>query len=341
MNGALKFRQANLPRQPGELARLKIVQGPDYGSVFVLTSNRVTVGRGDNNDVILADLKASRQHAELSYTPDGWVISDAGSANGILYSGKFVRNVNLRSGEVVGIGETTLEFVAATSGTMVLMAPPKAASAVRSEEAAFIQKRAEVRALGRVGGAPKAAAVPGKSGGARGLIMIMLAVGVFAFLFLGDDKKPQGPGGPKKDGGKKVDESRSLATIKPPVTDNTAIARSAETFFRAGFREFTSGNYARARTQFETVLQISPGHALARLYLDNCNREIEEEIKFHMERGKKSHEAGKLKEAKGHYEAVLRRLDKNPTADEFKAAKDQLEAVEKEMKDVSTRGGDI
>src|SRR6185295_17902512 len=125
MSTALKFRQTNLPRQAGELARLKIIQGPDYGSVFVITSNKVTLGRGDDNDVILADLKASRQHAELSYGPEGWVINDKGSANGILYAGKFVRSVNLRSGESVGIGETTLEFFAATSGTMVLMAPPK------------------------------------------------------------------------------------------------------------------------------------------------------------------------------------------------------------------------
>jgi hypothetical protein len=337
--GALKFRQPNLPRQTGELARLKIVQGPDYGSVFVITSNRVTLGRGDDNDIILADLKASRQHAELTFTVDGWAINDKGSANGILYSGKFVRSVALRSGEVVSIGETTLEFVSAQSGTMILMAPPKAASAVRSEEAAFIQKKAEVRAMGRVGGGGKSVAKSsGKAGGARGLIMIVIAVGIFAFLFLGEEKKAQ----PKKAPGdtKKVDESRNIASKAPPVAENSAIARSAETFFRAGFREFTSGNYSRARTQFETVIQISPGHALARLYLDNCNREIDEEIKFHLERGKKSHEAGKLKEAKGHYLSIIHLLDKNQTADAFKAAKDELDAVTKEMKEAVSGGGE-
>src|SRR4051812_20291627 len=100
---ALKFKMSNLPRQAGELARLKIVQGPDYGSVFVIGSNKVSIGRGDDNDIVLADLKASRRHAELSFSPDGRKLTDAGSANGILYDGKFVRSVTLKTGEIVSI----------------------------------------------------------------------------------------------------------------------------------------------------------------------------------------------------------------------------------------------
>jgi hypothetical protein len=334
---ALKFRQSNLPRQGGELARLKVVQGPDYGSVFVVTSNRVTLGRGDDNDIILGDLKASRSHAELVYTPEGWVIRDRGSANGILYGGKFVRSVNLRSGEVVAIGETTLEFLAAQAGTMVLMAPPKAASAVRAEEAAFLAKKAEVRALGQIGG-KKVARAPGKGGGARGLVMIVVAIGVFAFLFMGDEKKPL-PKKPPNEEQKNTDPVRALAAVAPARSDNPAINKSAETFFRAGFREFTAGNYARARTQFETVLQISPGHTLARLYLDNCKREIEDEVKFHLENGKKSQEAGKLKEARGHYQRIMHLLDKEQATDEYKEAKEGFEAVEKEMRDIDYGAG--
>lgn len=330
---ALKFRQANLPRQAGELARLKIVQGPDYGSVFVVTANRVTLGRGDDNDIILADLKASRVHAELISTPDGWQMSDKGSANGILYNGKFVRMVSLRSGEVVSIGETTLEFVTAQAGTMVLMAPPKAALAARSEQAAFTAKKAEVRALGKIGGGKRVARAPGKSGGARGMVMIAVAVAVFAFLFLGDDKKPVRSSQGKGD--QNNDPTRALASVNAPArSENASINKSAEMFFRAGFREFTAGNYFRARTQFETVLQIVPGHQLARLYLDNCNREIEDIVKADLQRGKKSQEAGKLKEARGHYQEVMRLLDKNQTSDEFKEAKEGLDSVEKEMKDV-------
>jgi hypothetical protein len=168
--------------------------------------------------------------------------------------------------------------------------------------------------------------------------MILLAVGVFAFLFLGDEKKPV-----KKPDGQttknNTDPTRAVAGTAPPKSENIAINKSAETFFRAGFREFTAGNYSRARTQFETVLQIVPGHQLARLYLDNCNREIEDIVKADLQRGKKSREAGKLKEAKGHYEEVMRLLDKNQTADEFKEAKDGLEAVEKEMKDIENNVG--
>jgi hypothetical protein len=333
MSAALKFKQGNLPRQAGELARLKIVQGPDYGSVYVIASNRVTIGRGDDNDVILADLKASRRHAELLFSPEGWLIRDTGSANGILYGGKFVRSVNLRSGEVVSIGETTLEFVSSQSGTLVLMAPPKAMAAVRQEQNAFTAKQAEVRALGKIGGNRQAAKKPAsKAGGARGLLMIVGAIGVFAFLFLGDDgKKPTGPARPSSSA-KKPEETPHLGKNPLPPVEAGPIARSAETFFTSGFREFNAHNFIRARTQFETVLQIAPGHSLAALYLENCNREIKAEVKFHLERGKRSREAGKLREARGHYEAVMRLLDKEKTSDDFKEAKTGLEQVNKEIR---------
>jgi hypothetical protein len=334
VTAALKFRQSNLPRQQGELARFKVIQGPDYGNVFIIGSNKVKIGRGDDNDIVLGDLKASRNHAELFYTPGGWELKDSGSANGILYDGKYVRSVLLKSGEVISIGETTLEFVTSQSGnTMILMAPPKTASVVRTEQANFIAKRAEVRALGKVGGnAPKAAPAPGarKPGSARSTVMILLAAGVFFVLFMGEESRP-----PLRPGGADKKPSAAVAMTAPPAAEaGSPIGKSAETFFRAGFREYTSGNYIRARMQFKTVLQISPGHKLASLYLDNCDRKIDEAVKFHLERGKRSREAGKLKEARGHYESVMRLLFQETEKPEYAEAKTGVELVVKEMQEV-------
>jgi hypothetical protein len=336
MTAALKYRQSNLPRQKGELARLKIVQGPDYGSVFVVGSERAKIGRGDDNDIVLADLKASRHHAELILAREGWMLKDLGSANGILHNGKFVRSVVLNSGEVVSIGETTLEFVTSQAGTMILMAPPKSAAVVHQEQANFLAKKAEVHNLAKIGGGkgqPRGAPGQAKSGGFKSFLLLVGAAVILVSLFLGDDKRPAPKPPAKKGGG---DEAKDLALKPPPPIDNAQISKSAETFFRAGFREYTSGNYIRALTQFETVLQIAPGHQLATLYRDNCNREIAAEVKFHLERGKRSHEAGKLKEARGHYESVMRLLFKDTGSDDYKEAKTGLESVQKEIRE----GGD-
>ena len=44
MGAALKFKTTALARQSGELARIKVMRGPDFGSVYVLTGGRATIG---------------------------------------------------------------------------------------------------------------------------------------------------------------------------------------------------------------------------------------------------------------------------------------------------------
>ncbi|MBI3534210.1 MAG: hypothetical protein HY072_01810 [Deltaproteobacteria bacterium] len=55
-------------------------------------------------------------------------------------------------------------------------------------------------------------------------------------------------------------------------------------------------------------------------------------------RGKKNFEAGKLKEAKSNFAAVLRFLHKEQTTASYLEAKEQLEKVEKEMKKTTSGG---
>src|SRR5690242_14810060 len=111
MGSALKFKQNNVPRQQGEQARLKVLQGPDYGSLYVIIGNKASIGRGEENDIVISDLKASRRHAEVTLGQKGWVINDLGSSNGILYGGKATRTTPLRNSDAFTLGETTLEFV--------------------------------------------------------------------------------------------------------------------------------------------------------------------------------------------------------------------------------------
>src|SRR4051812_191240 len=112
MTSVVKFKLSNVPRQQGELARLKILQGPDYGSVYVLTGPRAAVGRGEDCDAMLTDLKASRRHAEFIFVQGlGWKVKDLGSSNGILHNGTNTREAMLKSSDTIGLGETTLEFL--------------------------------------------------------------------------------------------------------------------------------------------------------------------------------------------------------------------------------------
>jgi len=74
----------------------------------------LTLGRGSDCDLILAETQASRRHAELRRAGDRWQIVDLGSTNGTFVGGvRLAPNVArpLRPGDVVTIGSTRLRLI--------------------------------------------------------------------------------------------------------------------------------------------------------------------------------------------------------------------------------------
>lgn len=81
------------------------------GRPYDLGSTRISIGRESGNDVTVADLNASRRHAELALNQQGlWVISDLRSMNGTLVNGVSVASQPLYPGDIITIGTTDLEF---------------------------------------------------------------------------------------------------------------------------------------------------------------------------------------------------------------------------------------
>jgi hypothetical protein len=80
------------------------------------------VGRDPGCDIVLNDAKCSRRHAVLEDGPDGLVVRDSGSANGIYVNGKKVEKASLRPGDSVRLGEVQLRLLAEI-GETVVMAP--------------------------------------------------------------------------------------------------------------------------------------------------------------------------------------------------------------------------
>jgi hypothetical protein len=372
MASALRFRQWKTPRQSGERARLKIVHGPDSGSLYVLTGDQVTLGRGEENDVVFADLRASRKHAELKKLANGrWHLRDLGSQNGVVWNGKVTREADLKSGDIVTVGETAFEFIPGEAGTQVLHSGPRAMSADllhgRAESIAHppaplssIQPLSNVSAhaafgtgvpafpgaapdLGGLHGIAGMGASTGQAGGGsekRKKILYGAVVAMALWLFLGDSEEQAKPGAKdakqaaadkKKEKDKKKEPMRDLAQYLPPMPNNAPMA-AAETFFKEGFREFREKNYLRARVQFETALQINPAHSLATAYLKQCDRAIEDDVKAHLEHGRRDLDAGKLKSARAHFEAVMRLLSRDADNPDLTEAKDQLKQVDERMK---------
>jgi hypothetical protein len=80
------------------------------GREFALALGRTSIGRASDNQVHLLDEAVSRHHAEVVPGPQGYLLRDLGSENGIFVNGDRAPEHVLRDGDVVQIGARTLVF---------------------------------------------------------------------------------------------------------------------------------------------------------------------------------------------------------------------------------------
>ncbi|MBV9407390.1 MAG: DUF3662 domain-containing protein [Candidatus Eremiobacteraeota bacterium] len=79
----------------------------------VALADGLTLGRADDNDVVLRDARASRHHAKIVADGTGWSVEDIGSSNGTFVDGAEVRRSRLDRGQTLTIGDTPLKIVEA------------------------------------------------------------------------------------------------------------------------------------------------------------------------------------------------------------------------------------
>jgi DNA-binding CsgD family transcriptional regulator len=75
-----------------------------------LTADRLTIGRAEDNDVVLAeDSQVSRVHAVLDRLGAGWSVRDVGSSNGTFLNGKRLSGeTRLDPGDEIRLGRTRI-----------------------------------------------------------------------------------------------------------------------------------------------------------------------------------------------------------------------------------------
>jgi DNA-binding SARP family transcriptional activator len=102
----------NVSRSTGRadtVARVEVVTEGGR-EVILLTSPRLSIGRGAENDVVIeGDVTVSRRHAEITRRESGWSIRDFGSSNGTyLGTERIEGECPLRDGDEVHIGGARL-----------------------------------------------------------------------------------------------------------------------------------------------------------------------------------------------------------------------------------------
>ena len=91
-------------------AKMVVVEGPDKGKELVIERERVTVGRSVICDLTLADKAVSGTHFEVEAHEKGFLLRDLGSTNGTFVGDLQVKEVWIKPGTVVRVGQSHLKF---------------------------------------------------------------------------------------------------------------------------------------------------------------------------------------------------------------------------------------
>src|SRR5580700_440129 len=110
----------------------------------------IHIGRAASNDITLPHPSISRSHALLEGKSDAWFVTDQRSANGVLVNGVRIEHVELKNGDVIGLGDIKLRFENLTTGTVVAKASPELAThltqIIDQESVAKLLDRAKTKA---------------------------------------------------------------------------------------------------------------------------------------------------------------------------------------------------
>jgi pSer/pThr/pTyr-binding forkhead associated (FHA) protein len=89
-----------------------ILSKPDEPSQeFLLNKPLVTLGRATTNDIVLAEGRVSRNHAQVQCTEAGITLTDLNSANGVWLNGQRVSETKVQPGDTIEISGSVLQYL--------------------------------------------------------------------------------------------------------------------------------------------------------------------------------------------------------------------------------------
>jgi len=105
-----------VPGIDGPRATIREIR-PDQSSRTIAFDGRpLTIGRANDNAIVLRDGRASRHHARIDARRGSLVLSDLGSTNGSFVNDRRVESIALGEGDRVRVGTTTLLVEAIANG---------------------------------------------------------------------------------------------------------------------------------------------------------------------------------------------------------------------------------
>jgi FHA domain len=95
-----------------------------------LSGTLAVVGRDPSCDLVLNDAKCSRRHAVIEAGPEGLLVRDSGSANGVYVNGKKTERASVKQGDEIRLGEVVLKVLPEEVAGTLVMGPDELPDAV-------------------------------------------------------------------------------------------------------------------------------------------------------------------------------------------------------------------
>lgn len=91
---------------------IRVYLGKELRKQFELGEERVTIGRTEDNVLVLADTSVSKQHAAIDYEGGEFFITDLGSSNGVFLNNKRIEKAQLKYWDEIQIHNFVIKFMA-------------------------------------------------------------------------------------------------------------------------------------------------------------------------------------------------------------------------------------
>lgn len=271
---------------------LKALTGGLKGTVFRLSSNEIFIGRDASNHIAIPDDgKISRRHARLILNKQKYYIQNLAAKNFIKVNNEKVPQAELHNNYILTIGEQTFKFISINKDMAAAASKNPAAASTSSTQNYHSQQKNKKMIFGFVG------------------VLFILA----AYVFMSDPHKVE------KEAIREIATTEKiLERVEATKADNDGLIekieksgttssdyKAAHAFYIKGFRDFQSGLYSTALSNFETCLSLYPDHALAKRYSQLAENRSEELITFNINQGLANMDKGKYDFCQASFQNVM------------------------------------
>jgi pSer/pThr/pTyr-binding forkhead associated (FHA) protein len=306
--------------------RMTIDSGDQKGRSFVTQGNRVSIGRDDENDIVISsDIKMSRKHAEIVLINGAYLIRNLSQKNSMLIDGQEAKEHLIERKFKLQIGDSIFVMDPDAKPKLAMATSPN--STMTSNSGSAVPPPSNAPRNGGPFSQPAAVRTPPIDAKKMNFYIAIGIIGLaFVWLLSGESIEKKKPTELRTRDQVLMDLEKSEEAIRNIEKKQVDAGRqslqykTAQEHYIKGFRDYRQGQYARAISSFQAALSFYPQHELSRKYLILSRRKFDEIVQFNMIQGKRYKGKNNYRLCKSAYANVMIML-KDPNDAIYREAK--------------------